>query len=811
MTSSPANGGWPARGAVIRWASRLLRREWRQHLLILGLLTVAVAGATRFSCAIYNVASADGDSEFGDGNHIFGLEQPDPSTLPGDLERARARFGAIDVIGHRAVPVPGSVTSVVERAQDPDGPFGGPMLGLLAGRYPASGDEVALTDGVRELLGTSFGATVSLGGRVREVVGLVENPAELDDEFALVPPSELAGSESVEVIVRASDDLVDGYDFSDSVRMISSRDEVPEDVVAGVAALVLGTLVLLLVALIAAASFTVIAQRRLPQLGMLAAVGATEKHLRLTMLAGGAVTGAVAATLGAGLGLTGWLVLEPRMESAAGHRIDPSNIPWWLVLVVMALAVAAASGAAWWPGRTVSRISPVLALSGRPPGPAALHRSAAVAVGVLAAGIACIHLGGRDIGGQVSGGEMVLLGAGTVGLVVGVSLLSPLAVRALARLAGRVPVGPRVALRDLGRYQARSGAAIAAIGLALGIPVIVVAVAAADRAGPANLPANQLLVGWDERNVPFAPEGDQLAALEAGVGEVASTLSGAQVIRLDVARDPAVARDPTLPGVESIMLGWVVEDGFEGRSLLYVATPDLLAALGLDADDVLPSDDVVTTGGRLESVLLGGTGADGPAVEDIATPGGLPPTHSSLPQALIAADRVSERGWEIVPSGSWLFETSEPLAGRDLSRARDVAARHDLVIETRDDEGGRVQLRFGAVSVGLLLALGIVAMTVGLIRAESSGEMRTLTATGAGRATRRNITATTAAALAAVGAVLGIVGVYAGLAVGQVPNLFPPPAVDLAAIAVGLPFAAAAGGWLVAGREPAGLARRPIE
>src|SRR5207249_567581 len=40
----PANGGAPARRAVIRWAWRLFRREWRQQVLVLSLLTVAVAG-----------------------------------------------------------------------------------------------------------------------------------------------------------------------------------------------------------------------------------------------------------------------------------------------------------------------------------------------------------------------------------------------------------------------------------------------------------------------------------------------------------------------------------------------------------------------------------------------------------------------------------------------------------------------------------------------------------------------------------------------------------------------------------------------
>src|SRR5450759_3471762 len=37
------NGGVPARRAVVRWAWRLFRREWRQQLLILALIVVAVA------------------------------------------------------------------------------------------------------------------------------------------------------------------------------------------------------------------------------------------------------------------------------------------------------------------------------------------------------------------------------------------------------------------------------------------------------------------------------------------------------------------------------------------------------------------------------------------------------------------------------------------------------------------------------------------------------------------------------------------------------------------------------------------------
>ena len=65
-----------------------------------------------------------------------------------------------------------------------------------------------------------------------------------------------------------------------------------------------------------------------------------------------------------------------------------------------------------------------------------------------------------------------------------------------------------------------------------------------------------------------------------------------------------------------------------------------------------------------------------------------------------------------------------------------------------------------ATGAGALLALGILAMTVGLIRSESAGDLRTLTATGATPRIRRTLTATTAGALALLAALLGVAGAY---------------------------------------------------
>jgi putative ABC transport system permease protein len=65
-----------------------------------------------------------------------------------------------------------------------------------------------------------------------------------------------------------------------------------------------------------------------------------------------------------------------------------------------------------------------------------------------------------------------------------------------------------------------------------------------------------------------------------------------------------------------------------------------------------------------------------------------------------------------------------------------------------------------------------------------------------------------------LGVALGMTGAYLGLAavyVGDIGVLSPAPILHLLVIAGGVPLAAALAGWLLAGREPDSLARRPIE
>ncbi|MDQ1519948.1 MAG: putative transport system permease protein, partial [Actinomycetota bacterium] len=375
---SDGNGGIPARRAITRWAWRLFRREWRQQILVLLLLTFAVGVAVFGASAAYNLPPLRA-AEFGTADEALIFNAANPAEARDNLAAARKAFGTIDVIGHRDVDVPGSVDSIDFRSQDPRGAYGAPMLALRSGRYPTRAGDVAVTDAVAKLLDTHVGGALDLGGRHLTVVGLVENPNDLGDEFALVSPSPADPPQSVTVLFRATAAQFDAFRSSSSSPLGRATSGQDEKATAAVVALAVSTVMLLLVALVAAAGFVVVAQRRQRQLGMLAAIGATERHLRLVMLANGAVVGVIAAVIGTAVGLAVRIGVAPLLETAAGHRIGRFDLPWWVVAASMLLAVLTATAAAWLPARNIARLSITQALSARPTRAKPAWRSAAAA------------------------------------------------------------------------------------------------------------------------------------------------------------------------------------------------------------------------------------------------------------------------------------------------------------------------------------------------------------------------------------------------------------------------------------------------
>ena len=170
-------------------------------------------------------------------------------------------------------------------------------------------------------------------------------------------------------------------------------------------------------------------------------------------------------------------------------------------------------------------------------------------------------------------------------------------------------------------------------------------------------------------------------------------------------------------------------------------------------------------------------------------------------------------GWAQISAG-WLIESKRPLSSDQITNARKRAADAGLSIEVKQENNAPTRAMAITTAAGALLALGILAMAVGLIRSESAGDLRTLTATGATSRIRRTLTATTAGALALLGALLGVAGAYIllmALYYDDVGYLRDVPILYLSLAVIGVPLAAAAAGWLLSGREPPAIARTVIE
>jgi putative ABC transport system permease protein len=100
------NGGVPALRAVTRWAWRMFRREWRQQLLVLALITVAVA-ATIIGAAVATNTPPPANAGFGTAQNMATFQAPDPH-LASQIAALQHRFGPVDVIENQTFAIPGS-------------------------------------------------------------------------------------------------------------------------------------------------------------------------------------------------------------------------------------------------------------------------------------------------------------------------------------------------------------------------------------------------------------------------------------------------------------------------------------------------------------------------------------------------------------------------------------------------------------------------------------------------------------------------------------------------------------------------------
>ena len=836
----PSEGGVAARRAVTRWAWRLFRREWRQQFLILALITVAVAATIVGSAVAINTPPS---KNAGFGTAEFSSSFPTYGTKAQSFIAKVDHVGTSQLIENQTLPVPGSIDTYQLRAQAANGPYGGPMLSLLSGHFPTSASEIAVTSTVATEFHLAVGGTSHLGGVSRRVVGIVVNPQSLLDEFALVIPGQVTNPTNVTVLFDAPGSslhsLAKGVQINSPASVAQSNPLNPETI--SLAALVLG---MLLIALVSIGGFTVLAQRRMRSIGMLQAIGATDRHVRRVISANGTIVGLAGAILGFFLGLVAWLAYRPHLELSAHHDIAVSAIPWLVVIAAMVLAVLAAYFSSSRPARAVTRVPIVVALSGRPAPARQIHRSAVPGIIFLAASFLLLgYSGGAVKGGGSAGAPELLLGL--LLLVPGLILLAPFLLSMTGRLSRRAPIAMRLALRDLARYRARSGSALSAISIGVLVAVIVILAAASrfanvlDYAGP-NLASTQMAL-----HMANPPRGSQpvrrnskgqlvpVNNVKFETATPAQQAAGASTIAKDLGAQLVALETPNAQLVGT-------QGGRSWSGQIYVATPQLLREYGITQSEIDPKAEVLSSRPGLSSVAglvfqyssgnkaAGSPGSSATSSQTCTVRAGcqvhpLIQYLSALPAGTSAPNTViteyAMKKFHITASTSdWLVQGATAFTAVQISDAQLTASTSQLSVESRNDIPTSSSITSTATLFGILIALGVLGMSVGLVRSETASDLRTLTAAGASSYTRRTLTAATAGALGFLGALLGVGGGYIGMIGwlrsnslnGGISALSNIPFGDLLLILLGMPAIAAIVGWLFAGRDPSGVSRQPI-
>ena len=203
-------------------------------------------------------------------------------------------------------------------------------------------------------------------------------------------------------------------------------------------------------------------------------------------------------------------------------------------------------------------------------------------------------------------------------------------------------------------------------------------------------------------------------------------------------------------------LGTPQNSPFNFTGTVYVATPQLLATYGIKASQIAPGTDILTMRPGLAGLphmemiwstpgyqspgegARGGSGSppctlsnDCLASPVMQTVSGLP-GGTSAPNTVITQYAVSKYHLQLSLNG-WLVQAPAPLTAAQIKAGRQLALAYGATAETKSSAPGLGEFAAGGTALGIVIAFGVLASSVGLIRSETARDLRTLTATGASR------------------------------------------------------------------------------
>jgi putative ABC transport system permease protein len=490
--------------------------------------------------------------------------------------------------------------------------------------------------------------------------------------------------------------------------------------------IVIGTLVagLLLaeVALVAGAAYATGARRRLRELGLMSANGATTAHLRWSVVGEGVVAGVLGAAAGSLIALAAFTLGRDLMQRFIDRLIVGVPLsPLEFLGPAMAGALAA-TVAAWLPARAVATVPALTALQGRVP--LAQPRRWVVPLGIGLAGLGAFLV---TVARTASGGAATIqVTAGVIITIGGFALLSGPMVALVGRHADRFPAVIRLVLRDSARQRTRAAAAMAATMVILTGPVVLGTAVRSEQQRQLiwglPSPATHALV-FQRGGYDWAAEVD-----EEAVSAVAAKLPDARRATLHVFVDPA--------GVVGTTVTAIPHSDAEERAALGVAlgTSELISALAVPE---------LGTALELGPVLLGVDRG----VREVTISGRsftaqefpVPVMRFMMPRLLVSEHfAAAER---LAPAGvGTLLVANEPLTEKQrLSLGNSPEA---TVLTEWPEAFTMEQLLWLGLGATLLVVLLIVGLVTALAATESDHDLRTMVAIGAPPRMRRRFLGT---------------------------------------------------------------------
>jgi len=674
----------------------------------------------------------------------------------------------------------GATVKAVLRRLDLRDPLVHDLVKLDDGRLPTRPGEAALSRPMLRDVHAQVGDTTWVGqgpSRVRlHITGVVTQAEAVSSRIAVLAPDRSAERswaglplDSRKLYlggVSSAPTLPKGYVVLTRPRALGTGTGV--DAGDRQAVSIIGALVALQSLLMVAAALLVGAKRSERELALIAACsGAVRRDLFQIVAGGSAFLGLAGAAAGALAGIGLGVLAHPLAQRLTGHLVQGTRVSVLLVLGTGALGVAGAVAAGLLPAARASRIPPLAALRGASPATAgSFPWKPTAALGVAGVGLLLAGAGQQ---------RLVLAAAGCVCLVCTAGLLSPLLCRSLLVLAPRLPLAPRLALRDLARQSARTAPALTAITVALVGATVMgtyfsTDVAAQRAAYQPSLHPHQLLLR-DEYGKPVPP------ATGAGVARVLPVRTSSPLLVAGVI--PALTSDltPIRSGRPEVQYHAAPTE--KNPSLitdLAVGDDNLLDLLGgssarraFHAGGIVVLDAQLSDHGRTFLHAAKPADPNHETVIALRSTVALSPVATALPRAIISLATARTLGIPTTQQG-WLYQTSRtPTPAERAAAERAVGAAHNpslgLLVETGYVSYARRYVLVPFLAAGMI-ALAAVAIATALAGEDAKADLATLSAVGATSRITRRFRMSQAGLIALLGVILGTtVGVACGAAV----------------------------------------------